>query len=84
MSEEEYPMALRVLMAISLILIIVVGLLGNGLICWTLYRNKELRKTLNNWFILNMAFADIGVVIFAVYFPLRTYINGKHTSVFVF
>ena len=77
-ASAEYPLAARIPMAILLILVIIVGLIGNGVICWTIYKNKDLRKVLNNWFILNMAVADIGVLLSCVYFPLRTYIKGEN------
>lgn len=78
-SSNEYHLGIRIPMAILLILILVVGFIGNGLVCWTIYRNSELRKTFNNWFILNMAIADIGVLTFVIYFPLKTYIQGELT-----
>eukprot|EP00794_Sanderia_malayensis_P016108 gene16108-17729_t len=75
-SEDEYSLATRIPMALLLVVIIMVGLVGNGLICWSIYKNKELRKTVNSWFILNMALANVGVLIFCVFFPLVTYFQG--------
>ena len=69
-------------MAILLVIVLIVGLIGNGLICWTIYRNREMRKVFNNWFILNMAFADIGVLVLVIYFPIRTYVKGKNDNFF--
>ena len=67
---SEYSLAARIPMAIALVVVVLIGLVGNGLICWSIYRNKDLQKSFNNWFILNMSFADIGVLIFCVFFPL--------------
>ena len=77
-SVDEYPLAMRIPLSILLIIVLIVGLIGNGLICWTIYRNREMRNVFNNWFILNMAFADLGVLVLVIYFPIRTYIKGKN------
>ena len=66
----------RIFLAIIICGLIVAGLLGNALVCLSIYRNKELR-TLTNWFILNMCSADLGVILFCMPFPLGTYIAGK-------
>ena len=62
--------------AASLALIMVAAIFGSGLLVAAVYRTPKLR-TRTNMFILNLAFADIGVSIFCLPFSIVTCIEQK-------
>ncbi|UYV73472.1 PRLHR [Cordylochernes scorpioides] len=67
--------ALRALFACLYILIFVVGLFGNVLVCYVVFRNSAMH-TVTNFFITNLALSDILLCMFAVPFtPLYTFIQ---------
>lgn len=73
-SDEEYIDLIRDFLApdiydwilISLhIIVFIGGLVGNSLVCIAVYRNRSMR-TVTNYFIVNLAIADLLVIIFCL------------------
>lgn len=61
--------------ATSLIVLNVVSLVGNFLICWTVYRNPSLRTT-TNLYIVALAVSDLSSAIFVMPFSSGVLITG--------
>ena len=70
-SDEEYvdmvmayifPTPYEWLLVCSYVILFIVGLVGNFLVCFAVWRNLSMR-TVTNYFIVNLAIADILVVI---------------------
>ena len=59
-------------------LVVVIGLLGNSVICFIFCKNKNLRKTVN-YFIFNMAVSDLLVPVFVVPRELTEILRGSGT-----
>ena len=55
----------KVVKTLAFSVVALVSLLGNSLICFILYKRKELRRTIN-YFIFNMAVSDLLVPIFTI------------------
>lgn len=69
--EAMYNDVEHVFMAGTLSLIMIASLVGNSMVCFTVYKKRRLR-TRNNSFIINLALADLGVVVFCMPFSLIT------------
>ena len=63
-------------LAASLVLIWLATLLGNTLVCLTVYRRRKLR-TRTNMFVVNLACADIGVALLCMPFSLVTCLSNE-------
>ena len=61
--------------ATSLIILNVVSLVGNFLICWTVYRSKSLRTT-TNLYIVALAVGDLSSAIFVMPISSAVLITG--------
>lgn len=61
----------HILMSGSLVLIMLATLVGNGIVCFAVYRRRKLR-TRTNMFIVNLSCADIGVAVLCMPFSLFT------------
>lgn len=47
------------------IVVFIIGIIGNSLVCIAIYRNRSMR-TVTNYFIVNLAIADLMVIIFCL------------------
>ncbi|KAK0090037.1 hypothetical protein PV325_003850 [Microctonus aethiopoides] len=47
------------------IIVFIIGIIGNSLVCIAIYRNRSMR-TVTNYFIVNLAIADLMVIIFCL------------------
>ncbi|KAK0179112.1 hypothetical protein PV327_007934 [Microctonus hyperodae] len=47
------------------IIVFIIGIIGNSLVCVAIYRNRSMR-TVTNYFIVNLAIADLMVIIFCL------------------
>eukprot|EP00794_Sanderia_malayensis_P000580 gene580-1240_t len=59
---EQWPIILKI---IILILVMILTIVGNSLVCYTVYMKKELR-TITGIFIVGLAISDLGVGIFCL------------------
>ncbi|GFU69642.1 orexin receptor type 2 [Trichonephila clavipes] len=83
-----FPTPLEWILIAAHILVFVVGLVGNALVCVSVYKNHTMR-TVTNYFIVNLALADFLVILFCLpptvlwdvtetwFFGKVTYINGR-------
>ena len=62
MHEYIYPEPFEWGLIVVYILTFFVGLIGNSLVCFAIWRNKKMR-TITNIFIVNLSVADLGVII---------------------
>lgn len=76
--ETMYNDIEHVFMAGTLLIIMVLSLVGNIMVCVTVYRKRRLR-TRTNAFIINLTFADLGVVTLCMPFSLITCLNHHWT-----
>ncbi|KAF8783203.1 Orexin receptor type 2 like protein [Argiope bruennichi] len=60
-----YPTPLEWILITLHIVVFVVGLVGNALVCVSVYRNHTMR-TVTNYFIVNLALADFLVILFCL------------------
>lgn len=66
---------LQIAFSILYVLIFVLGVVGNVLVCYVVFRNKAM-QTVTNYFITNLALSDILMCILAVPFtPLYTFLE---------
>ncbi|XP_022248962.1 prolactin-releasing peptide receptor-like [Limulus polyphemus] len=73
--------AMRAFFSCLYIIIFVLGICGNVLVCYVVFRNKSM-QTVTNYFITNLALSDILLCTFAVPFPplyifLRKWVFGR-------
>lgn len=55
---------------------IAMALTGNSLVLWIVYRNKSLR-TIPNYFVISLAFTDIGMALFGTPWTIAVLATGK-------
>ncbi|GBN74335.1 Orexin receptor type 2, partial [Araneus ventricosus] len=60
-----YPTPLEWILISLHIVVFIVGLVGNALVCVSVYRNHTMR-TVTNYFIVNLALADFLVILFCL------------------
>jgi hypothetical protein len=76
--ETMYNDVEHLFMAGTLLIIMVLSLVGNTMVCVTVYRKRRLR-TRTNAFIINLTFADLGVVTLCMPFSLITCLSHHWT-----
>ena len=62
MEDYIYPEPFEWGLIVVYIITFFVGLIGNSLVCFAIWRNKKMR-TITNIFIVNLSVADLGVII---------------------
>ena len=74
---RNFERILKILLPIVLGVITLLGVLGNGLVIWTILTNKKM-KTPTNLLILNLAVADFLFVVMCVPFYVVEYMSPKY------
>lgn len=68
-SDHMFDNSTELLLILSFSVIVVCGVLGNGLVCFVVCRNSNLKSS-RNWFILNLAISDIFTCILCLPFTV--------------
>src|SRR5438132_5389329 len=73
--EEEFIFDLKTKIVLTVIysIMMFVGLIGNILVVIVILKNKDMRKNSTNIFLLNLAFADVILLISFVFYILALY-----------
>ena len=69
----EYPFTLEnILVPIIFSVLIVVGVLGNGLVIYVMLRHGE--RTTTNCYVVNLAITDMALIVFVIPFTMMFYV----------
>ena len=60
--------------------VIIFGFVGNTLVIWTILFNKQMRRSPNNLFVLNLAISDLTLCAFSI--PFNVYTTLRHPWAF--
>lgn len=61
-----------------LIIMIIIGFIGNSLVCFAFLKCKKLRMNVENYFITSLAVADLLVILFQIPVKIHTTLHNDH------